>query len=180
MTSFFFSHYYSKASNQIQRLDFSDTFSFFFESTFLEIIEQSNVSVQFYCQSADQQPSFLLYLALGNKTGLKKKKKLKIKNKKKRRKEQKRKEKKPEKSRKLYRRVTSTFPFLWQHLKVERIRLYLPSIKHNKEAIKIFRDKCPLSILSSLSQGQSPTYALSRYRDIIYFISVINFCITVL
>ena len=45
MTSFFLTQYYSKASNQIWRLDFSDTFSFFFESTFLEIIEQSNASV---------------------------------------------------------------------------------------------------------------------------------------
>ena len=55
----------------------------------------------------------------------------------------------------------------------------------NNEVIKIFREKCPLSILSSLSQGyflvsiavlvtqQSPTYALSRYRDIIY---LLTFC----
>ena len=54
--------------------------------------------------------SFLLYLALGNKTGLK----IKLKNKKKQKKKKK---------------------------------------KENNEAIQVFRDKCPLSILSSLSQG---------------------------
>ena len=79
-------------------------------------------------------------------------------------------------------------------LKVERIRLYLPSIKYDNEVIKIFLDKCPLSILSSLSQGYllvsiavlvtqfvySRRHMLFPGTDIIYFISVIDFCITVL
>ena len=42
---------------------------------------------------------------------------------------------------------------LWQHLKDERSRLYLPSIKYNNEATQIFRNKFPLSILSNLSEG---------------------------
>ena len=74
---------------------------------------------------------FLLYLALGNKIRLKKKKK----------------KKKPEKVESYIYRFRLPF-LLRQHLKVER-RLYLPSIKYNNEAIQIFRDKCPLSILAS-------------------------------
>ena len=87
-------------------------------------------------------------MALGNKTGLKTKKKEKEKKKRKGKKR-----KKLEKVESYIDGFHLPFLFLWQHLKVERIRLYLPSIKYDNEAIEIFRDKCPLSILPSLGQG---------------------------
>ena len=55
---------------------------------------------------------------------------------------------------------------LWQHLKDERSRLYLPSIRYNNEATQIFRNKCPLSILSSLSQGYVLVSEQSSLRNL--------------